>query len=129
VKSSKPVDKVMSDKITISRLQVPVYLGVPDEEREFAQSIEITLDLYPERSLFGTHDDIEQTVNYYEVSQRVIALVQERPRKLIELLNEEVLQMLLREFPLERVSITTYKYILPNTEHVAVSMTLTKESA
>ncbi len=116
----------MKDTITLSRLKIPVFIGVPDEERAEQQVVEVTLEMSPERPLLGTGDEIDQTINYYEVSKRLIAEAQAKPRKLIEQLNEDLLRMVLGEFPLESATITTYKYILPNTEHVSVSMTLTR---
>lgn len=116
----------MSDVIYISRLKIPVFIGVPLEERSSLQDIEISLELVPEGTLFGTKDEIENTVNYYEVAQGVKAVAQEKPRKLIEQLNEEVLTMLLQSYPLKSASITTYKYILPDAEHVSIKMTLLK---
>jgi len=117
----------MPDSIHISRLKVPVYIGVPEEERASSQDIEISLTLIPEKSLFGTQDEIDKTIDYYKVYQDVLALTQERPRKLIEQLNEDILNMLLKSYPLESASITTYKFIIPEADHVAVEMTLRKE--
>ena len=116
----------MKDRISINRLQVPIHLGVPDEERALAQTVEITLHLYLTDSLFGTADEIEKTVNYYEVSQDVLKIAAQRPRKLIELLNEDIARTLLSTYPLERVEIRTDKFIIPNTASVSVEMTLNR---
>lgn len=117
----------MSGFISISRQRVSVHIGVPDEERATPQDIEISLTLKPEQSLFGTEDQIDKTIDYFTVSQRVITEVQTKPRRLIEQLNEDILRMVLREFPVEEVSIDTRKFILKNTEYVSVAMTLNKE--
>jgi len=116
----------MLGKIIISRQRISVFIGVPDEERATAQEIEVSLEMVPEQSLFGTNDEIVKTIDYYTVSQRVIEEAQAKPRKLIEQLNEDILRIVLDEFPVSDATITTYKYILENTEHVAVMMTLSK---
>lgn len=116
----------MSDCITISRLRVSVFIGVPDEERAESQEVEFTLEMTPERSLHGTEDEISATVDYYEVSLVLIQVAQERPRKLLELLNEEILHAVLQKFPVKHATLTTFKYIIPETEHVSVKMSLSK---
>jgi len=67
-------------EITISRLRIPVFIGVPDEERQASQDIEISLSIVPETTLFGTNDKIDKTVDYYEISQRLTTVAQSHPR-------------------------------------------------
>ncbi len=112
----------MKDNITISRLRIPVYIGVPDEERASPQDIEVTLSFEPQRTLFGTQDQIEATIDYYSVSQLLVKVAQEKPRKLIEQLNEELLEVVFDHFPIKSATITTYKFIIPETEYVSISM-------
>ncbi len=116
----------MSDTIYISRLKIPVFIGVPIEERSVSQDVEVSLELIPEDGLFGTNDEIKKTVNYYDVAQQVKAVAQKKPRKLIEQFNEEILSMLIQSYPLKSASITTYKYILSDAEHVSIKMTVQK---
>jgi len=113
-------------EITISRLRIPVFIGVPDEERQASQDIEISLSIVPETTLFGTNDKIDKTVDYYEISQRLTTVAQSHPRKLIEQLNEDLLKMVMEEFPVKAATITTYKFIINNTDHVSISMSRNK---
>ena len=117
----------MPDSISISRIKVSVSIGVPDEERATPQTVEISMELIPEYSLFGTEDDIEKTIDYYLVSQEIIKIAQAKSRKLVEQLNEDILKAILQNYPVEQATITTYKYILEQTEHVAIAMTLSKD--
>jgi len=119
----------MPGLITISRQRISVHIGVPDEERASPQEIEISLEMRPERTLFGTEDEIAKTIDYFSVSQRIEQVAQRKPSKLIEQLNEDLLGMVLSEFPVSEATITTRKFILKNTEYVSVSMTLGKEQA
>lgn len=114
------------NSIVISRLKTPVFIGVPEEERSCAQTVEIDIELIPTKSLLETEDKIENTINYYDVSLRVLSLSAERPRKLLETLNEEILKMLLDTYDVEQASCTIYKFILPNTQHVQVNMSLSR---
>jgi len=55
-------------------------------------------------------------------------VAQSKSRKLVEQLNEDLLRAVLGAYPVARVKVTTYKYILEQTEHVAVAMTLSKDN-
>lgn len=112
----------MKDTILVKGLVVPLHIGVPDEEREKPQTIKIHLELVPENGFSGLNDDIEKTVNYYEVSIRVKELAAERPRKLIETLAEEISEMVLREFAVIELVLEIEKFILPDTDFVGLRM-------
>ena len=112
----------MNDKILINRLRVPIYIGVPDEERAEQQELRLSLELTPIQGFEGLDDDIERAVNYYEVAQRVKCVALERPRKLIETLGEEITAMILSEFAVQEVVLEIEKYILPDTDWVGLRM-------
>ncbi|MEO1856604.1 MAG: dihydroneopterin aldolase [Rubritalea sp.] len=112
----------MKDTILVKGLEVPLHIGVPDEEREQPQILKIHLELVPGNSFSGLDDDIEKTVNYYAVSLRVKELAAERPRKLIETLAEEITEMILREFAVLEVLLEIEKFILPDTDFVGLKM-------
>ena len=110
------------DTIRIQNLRAVTHIGVPDSERSAPQSVSICLRLVPEAGLGDLGDEVTRTVDYYEVSQRVLKLAADRPRKLIETLAEEVAEMLLDEFPLSEVGVEIRKFILPETDYVSVSI-------
>ena len=111
------------DTIRIQRLRAATTIGVPDAERAAPQEVEFCLRLVPERGFVGLGDDVGQTVDYYEVSQRVLELAADGARKLIETLAEDVATALLEGFPLEEVGVEVRKFILPETEFVTVEIT------
>ncbi len=108
------------DEIEIRGLEVFPLIGVPAEERAEPQRLLIDLRLTPRRSFAAMTDEITATVDYFALSQRVVDLAAARPRQLIETLAEEIATFVLREFALRRVDVTVRKFILPNTEYVAV---------
>jgi len=108
------------DWIEIRGLQVSAHIGVPEAERAEAQQLLVDLHLRPLRSFSSMPDSLTATVDYFAVSQRVVSLALERPRQLIETMADEIANALLREFALGRVDVSTRKFILPNTEFVAV---------
>jgi dihydroneopterin aldolase len=116
------------DWIEIRGLQVKAHIGVPEAERAEAQDLLVDLRLQPLRSFSSMPDSLAATVDYFAVSQRVVSLAAERPRQLIETLADEIAGTLIREFALARVDASIRKFILPNTEFVAVHCSRTRAS-
>jgi len=110
----------MQDTIEIKGLRVSTFIGVPDEEREVAQELEISLLMTPEKWFEDSVDDINATVDYYQVALGVEQVAMERPRKLIETLAEDVAAFVLKKFAVERVNVKVDKFIIPNAKSVAV---------
>ena len=55
--------------IEIVGLKADTIIGVPDEERDLPQSVSIDLRFKPTKGLKNLGDNIEQTVDYYLVTQ------------------------------------------------------------
>tara|TARA_R110002096_G_scaffold292391_3_gene486923 strand:+ start:9196 stop:9564 length:369 start_codon:yes stop_codon:yes gene_type:complete len=110
------------DRIFLSAIRVSSHIGVPDEERAIPQTLEVDVTLFPIQKLAGLADDLEKTINYYEVWLLVRNRAAERPRKLIETLAEELAEQILANFALSAVEITVRKFILPDTGSVSVSI-------
>lgn len=108
------------DEIEIRRLAVKTHIGVPDEERAEAQTLWLTVRMWPSQGFTGLNDDVANTVDYYEVSRRLIAVAAEKPRHLIETLATENAELLLSNYPLSRVEVEVEKRILPDTDCVTV---------
>ena len=110
----------MVDKIVIKDLGVLCRIGVPDEERSKPQRLLITIEMGGDFSRAGDSDDIEHTINYFDVSRRVIALCQEEAYHLLEKLAEEIAKTVLNEFGATLVAVEIKKFILSDARHVAV---------
>ena len=67
-------------------------------------------------------DRIENTVDYFVLSECVKELSLARPRRLVETLAEDIAAELLSRFPLEAVEVEVRKYILRDTQFVAVGI-------
>jgi dihydroneopterin aldolase len=110
----------MIDRILIEALELSSFIGVPDEERVAAQRLTASLVLEPIRDFRALEDRIENTVDYFVLSEFVKHLSLARPRQLIETLVEEIAAELLARFPLRAVEVELRKFILPDTQFVAV---------
>ena len=108
--------------IEIKNLQAVTRVGVTDVERSEMQKISICLRLMPNYTLDTLSDDINRAVDYQAVSQGVIKLAASGERNLIETLAEDMAVMLLGQFNLRSVVVEIRKFILPETDYVAVKL-------
>jgi FolB domain-containing protein len=114
------------DEIRIASLELEACVGVPDDERAKPQRLTVSLTIVPARDFAGLDDDITRTVDYAAVTAAIRALAAARPRRLIETLAEEIAQLVLERFGCRHVDLELRKYILPETEYVAVRLRRTK---
>jgi phosphoglycolate phosphatase len=112
-----------NDLIEVRRLEVETCIGVPEEERATAQRLLVSLEIVPETGFAGLGDEIGRTVDYDAVAQQVKALAGKRPRKLIETLADEIADLVLSDHAAREVRVVVEKFILPDTECVAVRTT------
>ena len=108
------------DIITLRDLEVFYHIGVPDEERVHPQRLLISVEMETDISLAAAGDDLNHTINYYAVSQRLLSLGQGRSWKLLETLAVHIAEMVLRDFGARRVHIEIKKFIIPEARHVSV---------
>lgn len=116
------------DWITIEDLEVSFHVGVPDEERAEPQRLLISLRMAHDFSLAARTDDLNSTIDYYAVTQRIKSLGDDREWRLIEKLVVEIAELVLNEFGAREVEATVKKFIIPETRWVAVSVTRNRES-
>lgn len=112
----------MKQVIHIKGLSLSCQVGVPDEELAIPQKLLLHLELVPEQNWSELDDQIERTVDYAQVVAQVEQLSASRPRRLIETLASDVVDFLLTHHPLEKVRIVIEKFILPQTQAVAVEL-------
>ena len=110
----------MPDQIHIEALEVRCRIGVPEEERAAPQRLTVTLTLEPNADFRALGDRIEATIDYAAVCEAVKTLAAARPRQLVETLAEEIAAEVLGRFPIRQVAVEVRKFILPETDHVAI---------
>lgn len=112
----------VTDEIHVANLALNVRVGVTDEEQAQPQRLTVSLTLRPMRGFAGLEDRIENTVNYAAVCAAVRALAADHPRRLIETLALDVAGEILARFAVASVEVELRKYILPDTDYVAVRL-------
>ena len=109
-----------SDQIFIRGLDLPVLIGVPDEERAAWQVLSADVVFTPPKAFHAMDDEIAATQDYQAVANRLRALEAERPRRLIETLAAEMAEAVLAEFGATWSRVELRKRILPGTDCVGV---------
>jgi dihydroneopterin aldolase len=81
------------------------------------------MNLVPLTGFSGLDDDIDRTVDYGAVCEDVKVFVAQTSDRLLETLAERIALHLLEVFPLARVRVELRKFVLPETNYVAVAVT------
>ncbi|MDB6075834.1 MAG: Haloacid dehalogenase domain protein hydrolase, partial [Verrucomicrobiaceae bacterium] len=116
-----------NNEILIQGLDLPVQIGVPDDERAGWQVLNADIAITPRLAFEQMQDQISATINYQAVTDAVKALATSRPRHLIETLVVEIAALIINEFAALSVTVTLRKRILPGTDNVAVRIVRTAE--
>lgn len=111
-----------TDTIHLRGLDLPVQIGVPEEERAGWQTLQADVSLRPGICFEEMRDDLARTVDYAAVALRLRSLAAEKPRRLIETLAAEIAECVLKEFGAVEVAVELRKRILPGCDHVAVRL-------
>ena len=114
--------------IIIKGLQIDAVVGVTDAERHNSQRLEVDAAITPLETFAAVGDQIDRTVDYQAAAQQIIRLAGSRPRHLIETLASELAEMLVQEFRASRAEVEVRKFVLPNTEYVAVRCVATAKT-
>ena len=100
------------DKMRLTRMQFYGYHGVFPEENKLGQRYYVDLELSLDLSKAGQTDDLEQTVNYAEVYERVKRIVEGKTFRLIEALAENVASDVLHQYT--NVNDVTVRVVKPH---------------
>ncbi|MCL5103237.1 MAG: dihydroneopterin aldolase [Armatimonadetes bacterium] len=97
------------DRIHIRDLTLNCIIGVYEQERESKQGVVINIALHADLREAGLTDDVEKTIDYKSVKQRVIALVENSKFHLVEALAEAIANVCLEFDRVEQVDVLVEK--------------------
>ena len=103
------IGDINMDKIFINDLQVETVIGIFDWEREIKQIISINLEMEFDISKAAKSDDINDSLDYKKVSKRILSLCEKADSYLVENLIEKIAQVVLKEFPVSKVTVSLEK--------------------
>jgi dihydroneopterin aldolase len=112
--------KTEADVVLVRGLELRGCIGVTEAERQTPQRLTVSLVMEPIHGFDGVGDDLAHTVNYSAVCRVVRALAGTGHRQLLETLALEIAGAVLGQFACAAVEVELRKYVLPDTEHVAV---------
>ncbi|OGV35477.1 MAG: dihydroneopterin aldolase [Lentisphaerae bacterium GWF2_45_14] len=97
------------DKIYIRDLSVRTLIGTYEWEQEHKQDLIFNIELRSSLREAGIADDLDRTVNYKEVRDKIVKLAEDSSYKLIEALAESTAETCLEFEGIESVKITLDK--------------------
>ncbi len=97
------------DIIFLGNLEASAILGIYDWERETKQTIILDIEMAFDIKKAAETDDIQHTLDYKSVSERIVSFVEQSNYFLVEKLIEEISKVLLTEFNTPWVKITLNK--------------------
>lgn len=107
-------------EILIEDLEVWYRVGVPEAERSEPQRLSLTLELSTDFSDAAATDDVDDTIDYFQVVQRLRSFGDARSWCLIEKLVSDIADAILAEFKPDSVVVEVRKFIIPETRSVGV---------
>lgn len=87
------------DIVFVDGLSVETVIGIYDWEREIRQRVVLDLEMATDIRLAATSEDIDNTLNYKTVCDRLVEFVEHSDFLLVETLAEEVAALVMQEFP------------------------------
>jgi dihydroneopterin aldolase / 2-amino-4-hydroxy-6-hydroxymethyldihydropteridine diphosphokinase len=120
------------DRILIDDLRVLTVIGVLPHEREAKQPLRVDLSLGVDLRDAGATDELDATVNYGAVAERVLALAEESKYILLERLAADIADTVLAFDRVEEVDVTVTKLRPPvptPVQSTAVRMIRTRADA
>jgi len=110
----------MTPVLSLVDLELSCHLGVPPAERAKPQKLLCTA-IFPvlDFKQAAQTDNLEHTVNYFDLSQLLRKTAQAKERKLIETLADDLAQATFTHFPIPWIDLELKKFILPETRHIS----------
>lgn len=86
------------DIVYIHDLRIETIIGIFDWERERKQTVSLDLEMGTDIRAAAASEDINKTLDYKNVSKRLISFIEESEFLLIETMAERIAQIVLDEF-------------------------------
>jgi dihydroneopterin aldolase len=112
--------KTEADTVLVRGLELSACIGVTEAERRTPQRLTVSLVMEPTAGFEDVEGNLEKTVNYSAVCRLIRALAGTGHRQLLEGMALEIANAILGQFACAAVEVELRKYVLPDTEYVAV---------
>jgi len=112
-----------ADEVRIEQLEVFTVIGVLEHERKGLQRLTVSISFWPYEHAQDLADNIEKAVNYSAVAEETKRFAREQAVNLIETLADRLATHLLKNFPIQKVTIELRKFALQDAKYVSVTVT------
>ena len=99
----------MTDKIFLTALRTECIVGIWDWERKVKQPVVIDLEMACDIRKAALSDHIDDTVDYKQVSKRLLSFIGESQYQLVETLTENIARIVITEFDVPWVRVRLNK--------------------
>lgn len=99
----------MSDRIFLEGIKFHGFHGLTRMEREVGVRLAVNVSLETDLGPAGRNDDVRKTIDYRKVHRRVVDVGRGTSHKLLESFATALLDILMEEFPSDRISVTVRK--------------------
>ena len=111
------------DEIHIEQLEVSSIIGVSEHERKTPQRLTINISFWPRRKTQDMADKIGDTINYAVVAEETQRFVHDQSVNLIETLADQLAAHLLKNFPIQKITVEIRKFPLEHAKYVSAVVT------
>ena len=87
------------DRVYIHGLAVETVIGIFDWERTIKQKVVVDLEMAVDIKASAASENIDRTVSYKDVADRLIEFIANSELLLVETMAEEIANLILTEFP------------------------------
>jgi len=105
----KEVAAGAADQITLTGVRATGHHGVFDHEKRDGQDFVVDVTVHTDLSRASDTDNLDHTVHYGELAEKVAAVVGGEPVDLIETLAERIAQVVLEDERIPLVTVTVHK--------------------
>jgi FolB domain-containing protein len=101
--------KELEDKIYIKNLVLPCKIGILEEERSKVQDVVVDVEIFHELREAGSTDDINKTVDYSLIRQKIFDAVSKGESRLLETVAQKITSLLLEDPETLKVTVRVSK--------------------
>ncbi len=109
------------DTIFIKALRASAIIGVYEWEKTTRQTVMIDIEMSTDIRHSAKTDNIEDTINYQSISERMVSYIEQSRFELVETLADKLAALVIEEFNVKQVRLTLHKPgALDNAEDVGI---------
>ncbi len=109
------------DKLKISSLRTMTHVGIHPWEQRIEQPLLVDIDI--SLDLTGCNNELTNTIDYFQLCQRVTTYIETNTFTLIETVAENVAQLIKTEFAVKALSVCISKpHAIKNAGNISVTI-------